>query len=465
MPHSAAVQLFDEGLERRVGAVDRDHAGAMVLFIPGFMQRGDAWRPVAELLPERYPSTMLDHSEHSFEGRLREIGTPAPRRRARGLLARRAARAAGGAALTRVLQRAWSSWVRRPASTRVRCACSAPRPTRSSPPGWRRCRSRTSWRCWERQPLFADQSDALVEEQRPGRLSHDPRSLALLLRTAGQGVLEPVWHELRARATAAGDRRRARRRLHARGEAHRRRRPERPVAIVEEAGHAAQLQQPDEVARLISEFLDAALRRCIVGEILVVDGHPEARGPVGTASVPARGRRQRARDAGVEQPERRQPAGERELLGGRELKRRGDAPRPVEGARQERAEPVSSGPRGAARAQARSRRRWPASRSRRRTPPARPPGAASRSEATDSSAAIGGDTRWRTSASSRSVRHGCSTSSRSFPSMLGSPATASSTDQAPLASTRRAGHGPIASRTAATRSASSGSPTFSLKQA
>ena len=75
---------------------------------------------------------------------------------------------------------------------------------------------------WERQPLFADQSDALVEAQRAGRLSHDPRSLALLLRTAGQGVLEPVWHELPlARATAAGHRRRARRRLHARGEAHR----------------------------------------------------------------------------------------------------------------------------------------------------------------------------------------------------------------------------------------------------
>ena len=51
---------------------------------------------------------------------------------------------------------------------------------------------------WERQPLFADQSDALVEAQRPGRLSHDPRSLALLLRTAGQGALEPVWHELGA---------------------------------------------------------------------------------------------------------------------------------------------------------------------------------------------------------------------------------------------------------------------------
>jgi len=44
-------------------------------------------------------------------------------------------------------------------------------------------------------------------------------------------------------------------------------------------------------------------------------------------------------------------------------------------------------------------------------------------------------------------------------------AMASSTDQAPLASTRAAGLGPIARRTAATRSASSGSPTFTLKQA
>ena len=51
---------------------------------------------------------------------------------------------------------------------------------------------------WERQPLFADQSDALVEAQRAGPDVQDPRSLALLLRTAGQGVLEPVWHELRS---------------------------------------------------------------------------------------------------------------------------------------------------------------------------------------------------------------------------------------------------------------------------
>src|SRR4051794_26402750 len=44
-----------------------------VLFVPGFMQRGEAWRAVAELLPERYPSTLLDHRSHDYEGRLAEI--------------------------------------------------------------------------------------------------------------------------------------------------------------------------------------------------------------------------------------------------------------------------------------------------------------------------------------------------------------------------------------------------------
>jgi 2-succinyl-6-hydroxy-2,4-cyclohexadiene-1-carboxylate synthase len=110
---------------------------------------------------------------------------------------------------------------------------------------------------WERQPLFADQSDLLVDEQRPGRLSHDPRSLALLLRTAGQGTLEPVWHELRtlevpllAIAGARDDGySAAAKRIAATA-------PNARAAIVEEAGHAAQLQQPARVADLITEFLD-----------------------------------------------------------------------------------------------------------------------------------------------------------------------------------------------------------------
>ena len=232
----------------------------MVLFIPGFMQRGDAWRPVAELLPERYPSTMLDHSEHSFEGRLREIQeSGAEVLVGYSLGGRLALRAA----------------LRSPESFRAVVLVGSTAGIEEGPLRVARAdadEKLASWMeampmedivgLWERQPLFADQSDALVEAQRPGRLSHDPRSLALLLRTAGQGALEPVWHELRSLElpllAIAGARddgyTRAAKRIGSTA-------PNGRAAIVEDAGHAPQLQRPDEVARLVSEFLDAALPR------------------------------------------------------------------------------------------------------------------------------------------------------------------------------------------------------------
>jgi 2-succinyl-6-hydroxy-2,4-cyclohexadiene-1-carboxylate synthase len=228
----------------------------MVLFIPGFMQRGDAWRPVAELLPERYPSTTLDHREHDYAGRLAEIaeageGAVLVGYSLGGRLALRAAIRDPGR---------YGGLVTVGAAAGIEDAA-----TRSD-------RARADERLaawmegapiddvvaiWERQPLFADQSESLVEEQRPGRLSHDPGALARVLRTAGQGVLEPVWHELlrldlpvlaiagaRDDAYAGAARRIAD--LAPRGRA----------AIVEEAGHAPQLQRPAEVARLLVEFLD-----------------------------------------------------------------------------------------------------------------------------------------------------------------------------------------------------------------
>jgi 2-succinyl-6-hydroxy-2,4-cyclohexadiene-1-carboxylate synthase len=227
----------------------------MVLFIPGFMQRGDAWRPVAELLPERYPSTMLDHGEHSFEGRLREIeGSGASVLVGYSLGGRLALRAA----------------LRSPESYRALVLVGTTAGIEEGPLRVARAEADeklASWMeampmedivgLWERQPLFADQSDALVEAQRPGRLSQDPRSLALLLRTAGQGTLEPVWHEMRALElpllAIAGARddgySRAAKRIASTA-------PNGRVAIVENAGHAAHLQQPDAVATLISDFLD-----------------------------------------------------------------------------------------------------------------------------------------------------------------------------------------------------------------
>ncbi len=229
----------------------------MVLFIPGFMQRGDAWRPVAELLPERYPSALLDHREHSFEGRLREIADAAEE----GAVL--VGYSLGGRLALRAVLRdpgRYAGLVTVGATAGI------------DDPALRSSRAEADDRLaawmeaapiedvvsiWERQPLFADQSEGLIEEQRPGRMSHDPGELALLLRTAGQGVLEPVWHQLltlevpvlaiagaRDEGYVAAARRIAD--MAPRGRA----------AIVEDAGHAAHLQRPQRVAELIEGFLN-----------------------------------------------------------------------------------------------------------------------------------------------------------------------------------------------------------------
>lgn len=227
-----------------------------LLFIPGFMQRGEAWAPVAELVPERYPCTLLDHAEHTFDGRLAEIaaegeGAVLVGYSLGGRLAMRAAlreptRYAGLVTVgaTAGLDEPSERAARHEADERLA--------------GWLETAAiEEIVGLWERQPLFADQSDLLVEEQRTGRLSHDPRELALLLRTAGQGVLEPVWHELAlldlpllaiAGARDDGYRRAAERIASAA--------PRARAAVVEHAGHAPQLQRPDAVASLLVDFLD-----------------------------------------------------------------------------------------------------------------------------------------------------------------------------------------------------------------
>jgi 2-succinyl-6-hydroxy-2,4-cyclohexadiene-1-carboxylate synthase len=228
----------------------------MVLFIPGFMQRGDAWRPVAELLPERYPSACLDHAEHSLEGRLAEI----------------AAAGAGEVLVGYSLggRLALRAALRDPARYRGLVTVGATAGIDEAPLRGARAEADerlASWMevapiedivaVWERQPLFADQSESLVAAQRWGRLAHDPADLARLLRTSGQGVLEPVWGELLtlelpvlalAGVRDEGYVRAARRiaELAPRGRA----------ALVEDAGHAPQLQQPAAVAALLGDFLD-----------------------------------------------------------------------------------------------------------------------------------------------------------------------------------------------------------------
>jgi 2-succinyl-6-hydroxy-2,4-cyclohexadiene-1-carboxylate synthase len=230
-----------------------------IVFIPGFMQPADAWGGVAERLGERYPSHLLEHREHTYEGRLREIaevgeGALLCGYSLGGRLALRAALADPNH---------YSGVVTVGATAGIEA------------PGEREERARAdaklaSWMetqpidrvvaLWERQPLFADQSDALVEAQRPGRLRQDTRDLALMLRTAGQGALEPVWQRLHSLPVPllalAGslDERYAQAARRMAGAV-----PDGRAEIVEAAGHAPHLQRPDIVAALLADFLDQHL--------------------------------------------------------------------------------------------------------------------------------------------------------------------------------------------------------------
>ena len=209
----------------------------MVLFIPGFMQRGDAWRPVAELLPERYPSRLLDHAEHSFEGRMAEVLEAAGGDRPvlvgyslGGRLALRAALREPGAFAGVVTVGATAGIEEGPLRT-------ARAEADEKLASWMEAMPiEDIVSLWERQPLFADQSDTLVDEQRPGRLSQDPRSLELPL-LAIAGARDDGYTAAAKRIASVA--------------------PNARAAVVADAGHAPHLQRPDEVARLIAEFLNS----------------------------------------------------------------------------------------------------------------------------------------------------------------------------------------------------------------
>ena len=235
----------------------------LVVFVPGFMQRGEAWAPVARRVAERYPTLCLDFSTHTFEGRLAELGKAAPRgavvvgyslggRLTLHLAASEPKRFAG------IVTVGASAGIEDPGERATRLAADLELAERIED----RPIERTVEE-WERQPVFAGQSDELIEAQRPGRLSHRPTDLASLLRTAGQGALVPVWDriphlaapllaiagERDTRYVAVAERLAA---LSPRGRA----------ATVADAGHAAHLEQPAAVTELVLEAVSSARGSC-----------------------------------------------------------------------------------------------------------------------------------------------------------------------------------------------------------
>jgi 2-succinyl-6-hydroxy-2,4-cyclohexadiene-1-carboxylate synthase len=237
------------------------HAGGRTLvFVPGFMQRGDAWREVAERAGEPYRSICLDPRTWTLGERVAEIRAASPPGAVLvgyslgGRIALRAVLEdpARFAALVLV---GVSAGIEDGADREVRLAADEKLAT------WiERQPIEAVVESWERRPVFAGQSPELKAAQRPGRLSHDPEQLAELLRSAGQGAMEPVWHKLpKLRlpllAVAGADDARyvpAAERMASLA-------PKGTARLVPGAGHAPHLEQPDAFAALLREFLDEHL--------------------------------------------------------------------------------------------------------------------------------------------------------------------------------------------------------------
>jgi 2-succinyl-6-hydroxy-2,4-cyclohexadiene-1-carboxylate synthase len=113
---------------------------------------------------------------------------------------------------------------------------------------------------WENQPIFVTQTRDLVDRQRPGRRSHDPRKLAAMLRATGQGVLPPVWDDLAAlrmpvlAVAGESDDKYAQIAQRMAGAL-----PDGRSALIRQAGHAAHMERPEEFAALLLDFLDEHL--------------------------------------------------------------------------------------------------------------------------------------------------------------------------------------------------------------
>ena len=228
-----------------------------VVLVPGFMQRSDAWRPVADRLSPRYRTICLDHGAHTFNGRVEEIlAAVSPGSILVGYSM------GGRLALHVALKRPQALGALVLVGTSAGIEDERLREERRTADlhlaDWMENRSIDEVvERWERLPVFASQSTELRDALRPGRLSHDPRDLATLLRTAGQGTLPPVWGrlgEIRSPLLAVA------------GEAddayvvaaHRLAgsAPRGSARLISGAGHAPHLEQPDGFARLLLRFLE-----------------------------------------------------------------------------------------------------------------------------------------------------------------------------------------------------------------
>jgi 2-succinyl-6-hydroxy-2,4-cyclohexadiene-1-carboxylate synthase len=167
-----------------------------VLFVPGFMQHADSWLTVARTVSDSREVTILDFETWTWEERLAELreaataGSVLVGYSMGGRLVLHAALADPGRYSALVLLGAHPGIEDAGART-------ARREADEQLATWIEGQSMDAVvDRWEGQPVFASQSRVLRDLQREGRLDHDPALLARLLRSGGQGAVEPVWDRL-----------------------------------------------------------------------------------------------------------------------------------------------------------------------------------------------------------------------------------------------------------------------------
>jgi 2-succinyl-6-hydroxy-2,4-cyclohexadiene-1-carboxylate synthase len=105
---------------------------------------------------------------------------------------------------------------------------------------------------WATLPLWEGQPERVAAAANADRLRNTPAGLAAALRGLGTGVMDPLWDALPSLEVpvtmAVGERDE---KFRAIAERMAERLPRAEVVVVEGAGHAAQLEQPDAVAALL----------------------------------------------------------------------------------------------------------------------------------------------------------------------------------------------------------------------
>lgn len=218
------------------------------------MQHADTWAPIAAAVGERYPVRVVEFETWTFDERLREIrgdGCVVVGYSMGGRLALHAALRSDFAGLV-VLGA--SAGIDDPDQRRRR------READLALADWIEAHSIDEVVArWERNPVFGSQSAELVAAQRPGRLDHSPADLARLLRSAGQGVCEPIWDRLPELAipvlALAGENDVAYR---AASERFALFAPHASSGVIAGAGHAAHLEAPDAVCDAVLRFVQSS---------------------------------------------------------------------------------------------------------------------------------------------------------------------------------------------------------------